>query len=78
MYIDETNLNVTPQVITTVLAPEKSKYPEYDFDFLYDFLSARGYVIYPGRVVRCDKIGPIRQVLVTKLACAPFGNSAGT
>ena len=54
-YVPEAHLGY---IITTVLAPTHAN---WDFQFLYDFLATRGYVIYPGKLAKVDsfRIGTI-------------------
>ncbi|CAD7963495.1 unnamed protein product [Amoebophrya sp. A25] len=48
-------------IITTVLSPE---HKNWDFQFLYDFLAQRGFVIYPGKLAKADsfRIGTIGKI----------------
>ncbi|CAD7954442.1 unnamed protein product [Amoebophrya sp. A120] len=53
-------------IITTVLSPTnllKNK-EKWDFQFLYDFLATRGFVIYPGKLAKADsfRIGTIGKI----------------
>lgn len=58
-YVDEGDRGY---IISTILSP--AKHPNWDFQFMYDFLAERGYVIYPGKLSKADsfRLGTIGKV----------------
>merc|ERR1711953_858460 len=46
------------------LCPDKTLYPGWNFEFLYKFLSDRGFVIYPGKLAKADsfRLGSIGRI----------------
>jgi len=63
-YLDEDKQGV---IITTFLFPDD---PKFDFDALYSRLSARGMVIYPGKLTKADcfRIGTIGRLFPHDMA----------